>query len=892
MSREEKLCELSFQDTTQRDSSGHFMVRLPFNDRRGELGDSYESALKRFYAMERKLQLNTELREKYVDFLEEYQRLGHMTEVTNVAAKNSGCYLPHHAVVKDSSLTMKVRVVFDASAKTNTGISLNDTLMVGPTIQEDIFALITRFRSHVYVLTADVEKMFRQIRLHPDDAIYHQILWRKNPTEAIKTYQLNTVTYGTACAPFLAVRCLNQLTSDSEKSFPLATNAIKRDFYMDDLLTGTQTLNEAIALRDQLVEALKTGGFNLRQWASNEPSLIANFKELASEEFLFLDMETVKKTLGIYWRPRDDSISYKVTITDQGSQITKRTIFSNIAKLFDPLGLLGPVVVKAKLIMQELWKRGVGWDNTAPSDILSLWNIYMSQLPVLNNFVVPRQIIGNNTLECRLHGFCDASETAYGACIYLRCTDAKKGTTTNLIAAKSRVAPLKTITIPKLELCAAELLMLGWLNSPPHTLETFIANRVAKVQERTNAKDWKHVASSDNPADCISRGQLPLEFLENHLWLNGPVWLSELPSKWPIIPIPVKDIQELRVTLLESNTGPLSVFELRRAQDSIITNIQRTHFTREFQELNTKGMVSKTSKLYALSPFIEHGIIRVGGRLQNSNIRYSQKHPILLPKSNHVSYLIIRNEHHRCMHAGILGTLNAVRQRVNPQSTPEYSMGKLPKDRVNSARPFQIVGIDFCGPFYIKEKKFRNTKKLKVWIAVFICFVTKAMHLEVVSDLSTDAFIASLRRFFSRRGYAHTIYSDNGTNFVGARNKLTEMEELLRSEEHRHVAIKYLTDKGITWHFSPPRSPHYGGLWEAAVKSFKYHLLRTIGDILFTYEELNTYVVEIEAILNSRPITPISSDPNDYIALTPAHFLIGESLIGLPEQDVSAIANN
>ncbi|XP_076623177.1 uncharacterized protein LOC143342807 [Colletes latitarsis] len=244
------------------------------------------------------------------------------------------------------------------------------------------------------------------------------------------------------------------------------------------------------------------------------------------------------------------------------------------------------------------------------------------------------------------------------------------------------------------------------------------------------------------------------------------------------------------------------------------------------------------------------------------------------------------------MHAGILGTLNAVRQRTNPQITPEYPMGTLPKDRVNSARPFQIVGIDFCGPFYIKEKKFRNTKKLKVWIAVFICFVTKAMHLEVVSDLSADAFIASLRRFFSRRGYAHTIYSDNGTNFVGARNKLTEMEELLRSGEHRHVTIKYLTDKGITWHFSPPRSPHFGGLWEAAVKAFKHHLLRTIGDNLFTYEELSTYVVEIEAILNSRPITQISSDPNDYIALTPAHFLIGESLIGLPEQDVSAIANN
>lgn len=175
-------------------------------------------------------------------------------------------------------------------------------------------------------------------------------------------------------------------------------------------------------------------------------------------------------------------------------------------------------------------------------------------------------------------------------------------------------------------------------------------------------------------------------------------------------------------------------------------------------------------------------------------------------------------------------------------------MGNLPRDRVVSTRPFRTTGVDFCGPFFIKEKKHRNTNKIKIYVAVFICFVTKAVHLEAVSELSTEAFIATLRRFFSRRGYASTIYSDNATNFVGTKNKLYEIQAFLKSERHKDPINNYLNSKGISWHFSPPRSPHFIGLWEAAVKSFKHHMHRTIGDTLFTAEVFNTYMIEIEAI--------------------------------------------
>lgn len=975
-SPDEELCEQFFKQTVKRDQRGRYTVRLPFNSQKEQLGHSYELALKRFYALEKKLHSNNNLRNQYTEFLKEYETLGHMVELKDESTKGKGFYLPHHGVIKSSSLTTKLRVVFDASAKSSSGLSLNDALLVGPTIQDDVFRLVTRFRSHAYVLTADIEKMFRQIMVDPDDAVYQKILWRDNPNEAVRTYQLKTVTYGTASAPFLAVRCLQQLADDESDTYPLAADAIRNDFYMDDLLTGTRTLDAALKLRSQLINLLKAGGMNLRQWASNEPSLIDGLGERSSSDHLCLDVQTTQKTLGIYWHPRDDTISYRIS-TDDEEQSTKRTILSKIAQLFDPLGLLGPVILRAKLIMQQLWKCGVGWDDKVPSELQTMWDSYKEQLPLLNKFSVARETMVRESVEVQLHGFCDASELAYGAAIYVRSKNKQGAIRISLVAAKSRVAPLKTISIPRLELCAAELLcnlyhavldsfqipiesvhfwsdstiVLHWINTPPHTLKTFVANRVAKIQEMTNQADWKHVISADNPADSISRGELPTEFLSNQQWLTGPIWLSKPTLEWPITPILSISIPERRTIInliatvdssflerfsswktlqrvtaycirfcknasrSETNTGPLSIREISRAHNFILRQVQSQHFANEIKELEQGKPTPRDSKILPLTPFIDSdGLIRVGGRLQNANISYNQKHPILLPRSHHITNLIIVNEHSINMHAGILGTLNATRQKywpidgknitrrvirkcircfkVNPRDRPEYLMGNLPRDRVTSIRPFQTVGIDFCGPFYIKEKKFRNTKKVKVYVAIFICFATKAVHLELVSDLSTDAFLASLKRFFSRRGYARTIYSDNGTNFVGAKNRLTEMQKFLESEEQRGVINNELRDKHITWHFSPPRSPHFGGLWEAAVRSFKHHALRTVGDTLFTYEELNTYVIEIEAILNSRPLTALSPDPNDLSPLTPAHFLVGESLNGLPERDVSGIPTN
>lgn len=225
--------------------------------------------MKRFLALERNLQRDQVLRQEYHAVLQEYLDLEHMSLVPDASERSDGYYLPHHAVIKISSQTTKLRVVFDGSATTTTGTSLNDALRIGPKIQDDLLYIILRFRSHRYVLTGDIEKMYRQFIVRPEDRKYQQILWR-DAAGLIKTYQLNTVTFGLSAAPYLAIRCLHQLAHDERNRFPKASEILTRDFYVDDALTGAATMDEARTIRKQLTLILQSAGLNVRQWASNE----------------------------------------------------------------------------------------------------------------------------------------------------------------------------------------------------------------------------------------------------------------------------------------------------------------------------------------------------------------------------------------------------------------------------------------------------------------------------------------------------------------------------------------------------------------------------------------------------------------------------------------------
>ncbi|GFX13815.1 integrase catalytic domain-containing protein [Trichonephila clavipes] len=665
-------------------------------------------------------------------------------------------------------------------------------------VKEDVFETISRFRRHKFAFTTDIQNVHRQILINPDQQDLQRIIWKHGPDAEILTYRLKTVTYRLSNAPFLAIRTLQQLAKDEKSRFPLASETLLYDTYMDDIVSIAPDLETAQQLQSQLKDALQSCGMNLHKWSSNSPELLNSSLSSDVEHSFSTDIDLSVKTLGISWKPFEDCFVFKISVSAKHIY-TKRKVLSVIAKLYDPLGFLGPVIAKAKVFLQQLWQCKLDWDDVLPNSIANEWREFVTTLKCIEEVKINRFIMADN--NCFLHnGVAKVS----------------------ILASKSHVAPIRVISIPRLEFCACVLLAqlvkkirstlrlnisdivlhtdstiaLAWLNTPANRLKTFVANRVAKVQELTEGFQWNHVPSVLNPADLVSRGLRPCDLLNLRLWWHGPQFLEK---------------------------------------DS-------------------------------------DGLLRVGGRLSNSDLPYVNKHPAILPGNHNLTVQIIVHFHRKNLHTGASSLLHYVREKFWPlngrslcrkvvheclvcfKSRPLVTsqlMGNLPRDRVVPDYPFNCSGVDFCGPFMIRYKNQRKGILHKIYICVFVCFVSKAIHIEIVSDLTSDAFIATLKRFFSCRGKCAKLYSDNGKILVDANKELKRFLKLIEDSDDNLAG--FLSAEGIEWKFIPPRAPSFGGLWEASFKSIKYHL-RVVSGSNLTYEEFLTVCIQIEGILNSRPL--------------------------------------
>ena len=357
MSEEATRCENHFIKTHFRDPSGRYVVRLPFkSDPPINIGESKYIATRSLMNIERRLLKSPELLTQYSEFMSDYELRGHMQKVTNVQALTQPTFLSHHPVVKEESATTKLRVVFNASSLTSNKTSLNDHLMVGSKLQADLPALLLNWRSYKYVFSADIQQMFRQILVHPNDRQYQLILWRSNSSDQIMTYALNTVIYGTISAPYLAQRVLKQLALDEGSSFPLAKTILESEIYVDDVLSGAHDKNTVIQKRDQLIRCLARGGIPIRKWANNSPDILKDIDPANHGLALLKPFQEGEhlKVLGVHWIPLEDAFSFQINASPSLSEVTKRNILSNIAKIFDPLGWLSPTTITLKILLQRL----------------------------------------------------------------------------------------------------------------------------------------------------------------------------------------------------------------------------------------------------------------------------------------------------------------------------------------------------------------------------------------------------------------------------------------------------------------------------------------------------------------------------------------------------------
>ncbi|XP_070525097.1 uncharacterized protein [Cardiocondyla obscurior] len=916
-------------------------------------------------SLRRRLSRDAKLNFKYQEFLKEYEELKHMERVPHDEIKSTRVwYLPHHAVITEVP-RWKIRVVSDASRQTAHQQSLNKALIIGPPLQNNLTLVLLNWRRFRFVFTADIIKMFRQIKIHQNDRDFLRILWSPNESEASMEYRHTMVTYGTACAPYLAIKTLQQLVIDEGHRFPQGAQCLRSQTYVDDIFGGADCLYEAQRERKELISLLKTAGIELDKWAANHNSLLPeNLKrqEISNTEIPKETFETVK-TLGIQWDPFLDAFGFSVKT--QGISInifTKRNILSCLSKLYDPLGWISPVIIAGKIFIQDLWIAGVGWDEKLDFNKQQFWKGFQNSLQDLNNLKINRWFESSPKSKMELHGFCDASTRAYAAAIYIRTVSEEGKINVSLVASKAKVSPVKTVSIPKLELCGAALLVrlfnhvrklnflkdldviawsdsqvtLAWIKKHPSQWKTFIANRVSFIQTQLPEASWKYIPTKQNPADMASRGLSASELRDSN---EGQVLRdadSQILSSFAIAMEQGQEEDEiitrfsslLRATRViaycfrffdkchrnkrKNFPNFLSVSELVRSRKALIKCTQRSVFFQDIETLRVKNNVSKRSQLKKLNPYLDkEGILRVKGRLRHSVLQFNTKFPPILPKHSNLSSMYVYFAHQECWHGGVTLTLSTLRTHVwilgasslvkkilrnctkckRFQTTSlTQQMGDLPFHRVNFERPFSISGVDYAGPLQIRRNPGRGHSANKGYIALFICLATKAVHLEAVGDLSTEAFLGAYRRFAGRRGVCRILYSDNGTNFKGADVELRKMFE--ESSEFFGNTAEKLASQGTEWKFIPPRTPHFGRIWEAGIKSMKRHLIKVMGDHKLTFEELSTVLVQIEACMNSRPLCPLSNDPEDLDVLTPAHFLTGEVSTLIPEAELIDIPEN
>ncbi|XP_048483902.1 uncharacterized protein LOC125490011 [Plutella xylostella] len=973
----EKKANEILEATCRRLPEGRLEAGLLWRTPNETMPNNRENAMKRLIGIEKRLKKDEKLKCEYEKQIRNLLDSDYAEPVPGPSTSSRTWYLPHFAVVHPQK--GKVRLVFDAAARSG-GKCLNDALLTGPDLLQSLFGVLLRFREGPIAVVSDIKEMFLRIQVCEQDRDSLRFLWREKDSEKPKEYRMKSLIFGAASSPCTAIYAKNRNAADFKEKYPEAVQAIERNHYMDDYLQSFQSEETAKSVISEVDYIHKQGGFLLRGWASNRPQILEQFPEDVRNNGsidLGKDSEQVEKTLGLRWNVSSDQLNFTLNLRNTPSDAiegtrppTKREATSAVMSVFDPLGLASPITVQGRAMLQDVCRTGIGWDEPLKENEERKWKTWLQDLKKLQDLNIPRCTTTKLT-EGEIHVFCDASEKAYATAIYWRAIHPDGHVEVKLLSGKSRVAPLKPVSIPRLELQAALLgcrlaatvtketdltinkstywtdsrTVLAWIKSDPRTFKPFVAHRLAEIEDHTKPTQWRWIPTAQNVADDATRNA-PSHFDIQHRWFTGPPFLYCDESEWPEdksspnIPttgeekpncaLHVINTEEqlikpekfskftrlLRATarvfqavdifkkLIKSRKNQIQVTKkitqdttwrikktaktiprkivptqqrstinyviltqeyLNKAEKYLIRKIQDDCFKSEKHHLKNNTKIPKSSKLKNLTLTLktEDDIIYLSTRVGAAPyLPHDYKNPAVLDGSHYVTLLLIEEKHRQLHHGNHQTVMNEIRQRYyvtklrnsvkkitrecltckirrqKPQSAP---LGDLPKERLNRyQRPFTCTAVDYFGPMTVTVGR-RHEKR---WGALFTCLTTRAIHLELANSLSTDSMILALRRMAARRSTPATIYSDNGTNFVGA-NK--ELQEQLKSLSQTDL-VRETENYGITWKFIPPGAPHMGGAWERLVRSVKTALAATLNERSPKEEVLHTLLLEVEHV--------------------------------------------
>ena len=891
-----ELVEKSYPTPVYLEDENRYQVGLPWKSDVRPVNNK-SAAVARLRSV---LRLPQEKRDSYEAYLKklEAERI-----IEDVPASDSvpACsfYLPHHGVWRNG----KLRVVFDGSATSPNGVSLNDALDPGPNLTQHIMSAIVSFRLSRIVITADVSLAFLQVAVQESDRDYLRFVWVREGCQ--RESRFRRVPFGVTSSPFLLQHVLHHHLSQCEDALPESVDLIRRGLYVDDISIGCDDQSEVLLRRAEAIEIFNGAGMHLHKWR------LGGCPSPCEVEF----SSSPGCVLGVLWIPEADVLEMRFSL--DGKRIsTKRALLSFIARGYDPLGLCLPWTVSLRLRFQKCWEEKMSWDDPLPAALeLDCAAIFPPDQTL--SLQVPR-FVGVPT---SIHVFVDASPKAYAACLYFVSCNQRC-----LVIARSKVAPLNPVlSLPRLELTAAllgvrlyrfflhgapqfsglpvrfwsdSMIVLAWIRSDPKSLKVFVRNRVAEIKEKTSVDMWRKVASEENPADLATRGIAFWCLKSSGLWWNGPQFL--LSYEHYAAPLD-EDADAPAAVLLESRvasvvtrcvqgdgdtafdltrfsclrkaeitlayvyrfvhnsrrghvTGPLSCRELRCSFQFFLRQEQNLYYGKEIQALQRGEIVLHTS-LHGARLCLRDGVLYGQPRTHE---------PLLpvLPNRSHLFLLVVRRTHSQLYHQGVSSTCAEIRRQFwVPKLVSRIKQilrgcvpcrrlygrpfrvceASLPESRCTPSRPFSHTGLDLCGPFLLSEGR-------KCWILLFTCSCVRAIHLEVVFSMNVLALENAVRRFNARRGPVMCFLSDNGSSFKALAKALP----------------------GFQWNFLPEAAPWWGGFWERLVGSVKRALKASLWNSSLSSDEFTTVVTELEDAINRRPLC---SDSDEEEVLTPSHFL-------------------